>query len=962
MKTIKGTATVLAIVAIHSLLAVRSQAELLKIDYGSNQNDADSVTLTDWDVIGTWLFTDFPDGVAKWKLTDWSTGAKNTNVTLTIMDNAPLSAQVGAPALGMTGNNPTHEGIDVVYDGIKVPYVVKDDYLYRNPDTAGTELLFRFANLSPGKYNITLFLGRTTDSDGQFGKVWVDDINGKKEPATQNTGNFTSSDPQGNPQTITLDIKSGDYLWYAHMEDNSGGISGMIIRTVSSVVDSDGDGMPDDWEIANGLNPHDPSDAGKDCNGNGLTNLQEYNLGLSPCDTTKPEIVSIASTATFDTVKLTFNTPLDVSTATNAANYSISPSLAVTAAASGYASKVVTLTTAKQTPATTYKLTITGVKNMEQFTLPTNKNSVTFYSYYMTKQGVAKFSYYGGSFGGGDPISGTTVDLLTADPRYPNSPNLVGAVYSLNSRDVFPDDSHDNYGATIEGYLTPTDTARYRFFLRSDDSSQFWLSTDDTAGSLVQIAEQTGCCNAFTEPDSPLTSDFISLTAGKRYFFRLIYKEGTGADYGQVAWRKEGDTTSAGSLTPIPGKYISSAVDLPYPADGVLVSQSPTPDASNVKPNAPLTIVHLDGKSAWTSNNVSMKLDDAAVSPTFTKDGTQATITYAPSGLFASGSSHTVALTYPDPAGNAATVQWSFTVSTYSGPTKDVVKGLSGFLLGKAKFTDDKGGHTGKPGDYAIDFGKTGGAWVDILNALFLNDATKNDQLSVSLWVNKYDIANSSAFWFISPSSNNGQRGFQAHIPWGDDNIYFDTAGCCDTSLQRINAPINTFPGYSPDDTWWNKWHHFVFTKKAGQKNIYIDGQLFLNGSSTSPLPTDFNEIALGTDGNPGGDYMHGLIDDFAIFSTAVSAANAAKLASGTSPKDLTGETLIAYWPFDDAVSTAPPSVSVGVARSANGITITFTGTLQSADKVTGPWADVPGASPQTATTTGAAKFYRARQ
>jgi hypothetical protein len=319
-----------------------------------------------------------------------------------------------------------------------------------------------------------------------------------------------------------------------------------------------------------------------------------------------------------------------------------------------------------------------------------------------------------------------------------------------------------------------------------------------------------------------------------------------------------------------------------------------------------------------------------------------------------------VALTYPDPAGNAATMQWPFTVTTYSGPTKDVVKGVNGLLIGKAQFTADKGGHTGKAGDHAIDFGKTGGAWVDIINALFLNDATKNDQLSVSVWVNKYDIAASSAFWLISPSSNNGQRGYQAHIPWSDDNIYFDTAGCCDASLQRINANINTFSGYGPDDTWWNKWHHFVFTKKADQKNVYIDGQLFLNGSNTSAMPTDFNEIGLGTDGIPGGDYMHGLIDDFAIFSTAVSAANAAKLASGTSPRDLTGETLIAYWPFDDAVSASAPTLTV--ARSANGITITFTGSLQSADTVTGPWVDVSGASPQSVATTGAAKFYRAKQ
>ena len=41
-------------------------------------------------------------------------------------------------------------------------------------------------------------------------------------------------------------------------------------------VDTDGDGMPDEWEKANGLNPNDPSDANKDCTGDGYTNIEKY--------------------------------------------------------------------------------------------------------------------------------------------------------------------------------------------------------------------------------------------------------------------------------------------------------------------------------------------------------------------------------------------------------------------------------------------------------------------------------------------------------------------------------------------------------------------------------------------------------------------------------------------------------------------------------------------------------------
>ena len=60
---------------------------------------------------------------------------------------------------------------------------------------------------------------------------------------------------------------------------------GLVATTplnVSALLDSDGDGMPDEWEIANGLNPHDPTDAGQDPDGDGLTNLQEYLHGTNP--------------------------------------------------------------------------------------------------------------------------------------------------------------------------------------------------------------------------------------------------------------------------------------------------------------------------------------------------------------------------------------------------------------------------------------------------------------------------------------------------------------------------------------------------------------------------------------------------------------------------------------------------------------------------------------------------------
>ena len=46
-------------------------------------------------------------------------------------------------------------------------------------------------------------------------------------------------------------------------------------------LDTDKDGMPDEWEKKSGLNPNDASDANGDCTGDGYTNIEKYINGIS---------------------------------------------------------------------------------------------------------------------------------------------------------------------------------------------------------------------------------------------------------------------------------------------------------------------------------------------------------------------------------------------------------------------------------------------------------------------------------------------------------------------------------------------------------------------------------------------------------------------------------------------------------------------------------------------------------
>lgn len=240
--------------------------------------------------------------------------------------------------------------------------------------------------------------------------------------------------------------------------------------------------------------------------------------------------------------------------------------------------------------------------------------------------------------------------------------------------------------------------------------------------------------------------------------------------------------------------------------------------------------------------------------------------------------------TGPDPNGPMGF--WDFNSAANATRALDVSgNGHAGTVIG-ATYTADGGGFSGQLGDRAMNFGNgTGRVRIpDAANGVF-DSASRSNALTVSLWIygGAGQPAQTSAFWIAENADGSGARSAQAHLPWSDTVVYWDTGNggdCC--------SPAGRISKAEPDATKWKgRWNHWVFLKRGPEKEIWQNGSLFHLGNGAYPLAT-LRNVTIGALSDGSGGYQ-GLIDDFALWDRALDGAEIQALAAGASPLALSG-------------------------------------------------------------------------
>jgi hypothetical protein len=144
-----------------------------------------------------------------------------------------------------------------------------------------------------------------------------------------------------------------------------------------------------------------------------------------------------------------------------------------------------------------------------------------------------------------------------------------------------------------------------------------------------------------------------------------------------------------------------------------------------------------------------------------------------------------------------------------------------------------------------------------------------NNEITVSFWVygNASQMPRNTSL-LEGYAANTNQRNLNLHLPWSDNNMYFD-CGYAANAYDRINKVATAAEQ-------GGQWNHWAFTKNAttGSMKIYLNGALWSSGTGKTK-PISILTLILGKDASlSNGLNYKGKINEFSIWNKELSLAD----------------------------------------------------------------------------------------
>ena len=405
-------------------------------------------------------------------------------------------------------------------------------------------------------------------------------------------------------------------------------------------------------------------------------------------DAVPPYILSAFADATFSQITVNFDGPVDPTTAGNQNNYTVNIVAGGVAPISyltpntlpgGFVTNVVLTLVSPLTAGTKYTVTVANVLDLSNNNI--NNTAVSGgkthnFTGWQLAYGYLKYERWSDTSytnAGGY----TDVRVLLHNPNYPNYPNVTQlTTYSgYGNGDISnPTTDVTDFGARISGYFIPSTNGDYTWYVRGNDGTALYVSSDSTrdnegfkalANSTANQNWNYGLVNANSLDSVYADPSPVTMTANTLYYVEAIEKQGSGHSWLEFTC---GNPNPPGTNATDTGNTLLEVAGNPYLLGGI--------------GGAPTNYYNLTGSNiaVYVNPDISAITVSAAPTNTTVQQNKPATFTVgATTVLYAGSVSSTVAMTYQwysnnVALANATNASYTIPVATYPDGNGNVYK------------------------------------------------------------------------------------------------------------------------------------------------------------------------------------------------------------------------------------------------------------------------------------------------